>query len=343
VARRAPTIGDVATLARVSMKTVSRVINRQPTVSPEIVARVEDAIRLLDYHPNVAAISLRRSDHKTSTIGLLLEDVANPFSSTLHRAVEDTAKRHGMLVFAGSSDEDPDREREVLGAFARHRVDGLIVMPAGRHHEGPLVEQRQLGKPVVLVDRLVEHLDTDSVTADNRQGAREAVRHLAAHGHRRIAFLGDSRFIWTARERHAGYREGLSMEGIRYDPDLVRQDFPTIELAEGAALDLLASAHPPTALFTAQNLITLGAVRALRQRELQHRVALIGFDELTLADLLDPATSAIAQDPHTLGRIAAELLFARLAGDRSPSSHVVVPTRLVARGSGEIPAPQAGH
>ena len=329
---------DVAALAQVSIKTVSRVINGQPTVAPEMAARVEDAVRRLDYHPNVAAVSLRRADHKTSTIGLLLEDVANPFSSTLHRAVEDTAKRHGMLVFAGSSDEDPDREREVLGAFVRHRVDGLIVMPAPHHRNGLLVEQRRQGKPVVIVDRLLDFLDTDSVTADNRVGAREAVRHLAAHGHRRIAFLGDARSIWTASERHAGYAEGLWMEGIPYDPDLVRQDFPTIELAEGAALDLLAAADPPTALFTAQNLITLGAVRALRQRQLQHRVALIGFDDLTLADLLDPATSAIVQDPHTLGRLAAELLFARLAGDSSPSKNVVVPTRLVARGSGEIPA-----
>ena len=192
---------------------------------------------------------------------------------------------------------------------------------------------------MVIVDRLVELLDTDSVTADNRVGAREAVRHLAAHGHRRIAFLGDARSIWTARERHAGYREGLLEEGIRYDPELVRQHFPTIELAEGATLDLLASDQPPTALFTAQNLITVGAVRALRQLELQHRVALIGFDDLTLADLLDPATSAIVQDPRALGRIAAELLFARLAGDHSPSKNVVVPTRLVARGSGEISAP----
>jgi LacI family transcriptional regulator len=330
---------DVAALARVSIKTVSRVINQQPTVAPEIVARVQDAIRLLDYHPNVAAVSLRRADHKTSTIGLLLEDVANPFSSALHRAVEDTAKRHGMLVFAGSSDEDPAREREVLGAFVRHRVDGMIVMPAGRHQDGLLLDQRRQGKPVVFVDRLVELLGTDSVTADNRVGAREAVRHLAAHGHKRIAFLGDARSIWTAEERHAGYTEGLLMEGISYDPQLVRQDFPTTELAEGAALDLLASGNPPTALFTAQNLITVGAVRALRQRDLQHRVALIGFDDLTLADLLDPATSAIVQDPHTEGRIAAELLFARLAGDLSPSKNVLVPTRLVARGSGEIPAP----
>ncbi len=330
---------DVAALAQVSIKTVSRVINGQPTVSPQIVARVQDAIRVLDYHPNLAAVSLRRADHATSTIGLLLVDVADPFASSLHRAVEDAATQRGMLVFAGSSDEDPDREGEVHAAFVRHRVDGLIVMPAGRHHHGVLVEQQLQGRPMVVVDRLVEFVDTDSVTADNRVGAREAVRHLAAHGHRRIAFLGGARSIWTTRERHVGYSDGLLTLGIPYEPELVRQDFPTIELAEGAALDLLARADPPTALFTSQGLITQGAIRALRQRELQHRVALLGFDDLTLADLLDPATSAIVQDPHTLGRVAAEILFGRLTGDRSPSKNVVVPTRLVARGSGEIQAP----
>lgn len=329
---------DVAALAQVSTKSVSRVVNGHSTVSPDIARRVNDAIRMLNYRPNMAATSLRRADRKTSTIGLLLEDVANPFFSALHRAVEDVAIRQGMLVFAGSGDEDPDREGEVLAAFISHQVDGLIVVPAGGHWDRLLVEQRRHGTPVILVDRLVEFLDADSVTADNRGGARSAVRHLAVHGHTRIAFLGDARSIWTARERQAGYTEGLLAEGIPYDPDLVRQDFPTIELAEGAAIDLLALPDPPTALFTAQNLITVGAIRALRQRGLQHRVALVGFDDVMLADLLDPAISVVAQDPRALGRTAADLLLGRLAGDRSPSKHVVVATRLIPRGSGEIPA-----
>src|SRR5207245_7840448 len=180
-------------------------------------------------------------------------------------------------------------------------------------------EQQRRGTPVIIVDRRLEAIEADSVTVDNRAGVRDAVRHLAAHGHRRIAFLGDARSIWTAQERHAGYRQGLLVEGIRYDPELVRQDFPTIELAEGAALDLLASSDPPTAIFAGQNLITLGAIRALRQRGLEHRVALVGFDDLMLADLLDPAISAVVQDPRAVGRTAAKLLFARLAGDRSPT------------------------
>ena len=328
---------DVAALAGVSLKTVSRVVNQAPNVAPDLVTRVLDAIRLLDYRPNLTASSLRRADRKTAAIGLLLEDVANPFDSALHRAVEDVARQRGTLVFAGSSDEDADRERELLLALVARRVDGLIAVPVGDNDGGLLREQR-LGRPMVFVDRPVASGDADTVTVDNRAGAQQAVRHLAAHGHRRIAFLGDLRSIWTAAERHLGYLEGLAAAGIPLDPLLVRQDIHGIEAAGQATLELLASAEPPTALFTGQNLITIGAIHALQRLGLQHQVALIGFDDVLLADLLDPRVSVIAQDPAVLGRTAAELLFARLDGDGAPPRHIVVPTRLVPRGSGELPA-----
>jgi LacI family transcriptional regulator len=330
---------DVGALAGVSLKTVSRVVNRDPTVSVEIVSRVLRAVQLLEYRPNLAASSLRRSDRKTATIGLLLEDVANPFSSALHRVIEDEARRRGTLVFVGSSDEDSEREREVLAAFVSHQVDGLIVVPVDRRHANLLSERRRSGLPMVFVDRPAGVLDADSVTVDNRAGAALAVRHLAAHGHRAIAFLGDLHSIWTSAERQRGYLDGLASAGIRQDPRLVRQDIRSGEAAEEATLDVLASADPPTALFTGQNLVTIGAVRALRQRGLQRRVALLGFDDFQLADMLDPPVSVIAQDPAVLGRTAARLLFARLDGGDGPPQQVVLPTRLLARGSGEIPAP----
>jgi LacI family transcriptional regulator len=191
---------DVGALAGVSLKTVSRVVNRDPTVSVEIVSRVLRAVQLLEYRPNLAASSLRRSDRKTATIGLLLEDVANPFSSALHRVIEDEARRRGTLVFVGSSDEDSEREREVLAAFVSHQVDGLIVVPVDSRHANLLSERRRSGLPMVFVDRPAGVLDADSVTVDNRAGAALAVRHLAAHGHRAIAFLGDLHSIWTSAE-----------------------------------------------------------------------------------------------------------------------------------------------
>src|SRR6266508_1615081 len=300
-ARRAPTMRDVASLAGVSLKPVSRVVNQEPGVSPELVRRVLDAVNLLDYRHNLTASSLRRADHKTATIGMLLEDSSNPFSSALHRAVEDVARGRGTLVLAGSSDEDPDRQRELLHA--------LVSLPAP---------------------------EADSVTVDNRAGTMRALRHIVAHGHRRVAFLGDLRSIWTATERHAGYIEGLAAEGITLDPLLVVMDVRGAETTERAVSGLLTSAEPPTALLTGQNLITIGAIHALQRLGLQHRVALVGFDDFPLADLLDPRVSVVAQDPAAIGRAAAELLFARLDGDRGPPRHVVVLTRLIPRGSGEI-------
>jgi LacI family transcriptional regulator len=330
---------DVAALAGVSLKTVSRVINREPGVSTQLVDRVLEAVRLLDYHHNMTASSLRRADQKTASIGLLLEDVANPFSSTLFRAIEEVARQRGTLAFAGSSDEDPVREGELLRALVARRVDGLIVVPSGRADGAFWSERERLGTPTVCVDRPAAVHQVDSVTVDNRDGARRAVRHLAAHGHRRIAFLGDLGSIWTAEQRHLGYLEGLLAEGLQHDPGLVRQDLTSIEAARQAALGLLDAAEPPSALFTGQNLVTVGAIHALRRRGLQRRVALVGFDDFLLADMLEPAVTVVAQDPTALGRTAAELLFARLDGDRGPPRHVVVPTTLLPRGSGELPAP----
>jgi LacI family transcriptional regulator len=213
-------------------------------------------------------------------------------------------------------------------------VDGLIVMPAGRDHR-ELLNERRLGLPMVFVDRAASAPDVDSVTSDNRGGAQAAVRHLFGHGHRRIAFLGDLRTIWTAEQRYLGYLEGLATHGLRLDHSLVRRDLRSTPAAEAAAGSLLDRAEPPSAFFAGQNLLTIGVVRALRQRGLQRRVALIGFDDFTLADLLDPPVSVVAQDPQALGRAAAERLFARLDGDERGGEHVQIPTRLVPRGSGE--------
>lgn len=335
--QRIPTMREVAALAGVSLKTVSRVVNQEPGVSPELTERVLNAVQLLDYNHNTTASSLRRADQRTATIGLLLEDVANPFSSALHRAIEDVARQHNTLVLAGSSDENPRRVEEMMHALASRRVDGLIVVPASRDGSS-LQRVRRLGRPVVFVDRPGLLDDTDSVVVDNQVGARGAVAHLAAHGHRRIAFLGDRLSIWTTDERRRGYIEGLAAQGLRLDERLVRTEIHSIDAAEQAARNILDSDEPPSALFTGQNLITIGAIRALQALKLQHTIALIGFDDFPLADLLSPGVSVIAQDPALIGRTAADLLFARIDGDDCLPQQSIIPTRLIPRGSGEIRA-----
>jgi LacI family transcriptional regulator len=326
---------EVAALAGVSLKTVSRVINNEHPVSPELSSRVRAAIERLDYRHDLTASNLRRSDRRSATIGVLLEDVANPFSSTLHRVIEDEARKRGVLVFAGSSDEDERRERELIAAFASRRVDGLIIVPAGHDHSY-LLSERRAGTAMVFVDRPPAFLDADSVLADGVAGARQGVAHLVAHGHRRIGYLGDLQTITTAQERLRGYREAVAAAGIPLDEDVIRLDLHGIEAARAASVELLSLPRPPSALFTGQNLITIGAYGALRALGLHERVALVGFDDFVLADVLQPAVTVVAQDPAAMGRTAAELLFRRIDGDRSPSVHAVIPTWLIERGSGEI-------
>jgi LacI family transcriptional regulator len=331
---------DVAALARVSLKTVSRVVNGETTVAPELAARVQSAAATLDYRPNLTARSLRRNDGRTRTIGVLLEDVANPFSSALHRAVEEVARRRGVAVFAGSVDEDPQRERELALALIARRVDGLIVVPAGDDHSYLASDQRS-GLSLVFADRRPRLLRADAVVSNNAGGARAAVRHLLAAGHTRIAFLGDLRKISTATERFAGYARALSEEGVPRHEDLIRTDLHSMAAAEAATCSLMTGSRP-SALFTTQNLITIGAIRALRALGLHERVAMIGFDDIMLADLLQPAVTVIAQDPAAIGATACEVLFQRMDGDTSPARTHTIPARLIARGSGEI-TPGAGH
>ncbi len=326
---------EVAALAKVSIKTVSRVVNGESGVSSRLARQVMAAAERLNYRHNLPASSLRRSDGRSATIGVVLEDVANPFSSMLHRSIEDVAGERGVLVLAASSDEDASRERRLVSAFASRRVDGLIIVPAGHDHSY-LLSERRAGTAIVFVDRPPAFLDADTVLTDNEAGVRRGVRHLISHGHRRIGYLGDLQTIATAAMRYQGYLAELAANGLEVDEKIVQLDRRGIENAEAATIAMMSSRRPPTALFTGQNLLTIGAFRGLRKLELQNRVALVGFDDILLADLLQPGITVIAQDPAAIGRAAAEVLFRRLDGDHSPSAHHVVPTRLIPRGSGEI-------
>ena len=333
--RARPTMRDVAALAGVGVTTVSRVVRGESTVSEALRAKVLHAVAQLDFLPNLPASSLRLSTRQTSTIGLLLEDVANPFSSVLHRAIGDFAEARGFDLFSSSVGDDAEAEHRLAAKFAARRVDGLILVPASHDHTY-LAAQRQVGMAMVFVDRPAELLDADAVLADNRGGAATATRHLLSFGHRHIGYIGGVQSIWTAQQRFLGYSHTLERAGLPRDPSLTRHDVIGIDAAESAALELLTAPDPPTAIFAAQNLLTIGATRVLRRLGLHHRIAIVGFDDFLLADLLEPAITVVAQDPRQMGTLAAEILFARLDGDPSQTSRRVVETRFLPRGSGEI-------
>ena len=326
-----PTMKDVAQAAGVSLKTVSRVVNGETTVAPDLIARVRAAVASLDYRPHLGATLLRRNDRRTGTIGVLLEDVSNPFSAALHRAIEDEARARGMNVLTGSLDEDPRREHELAAAFAQRQADGLILAPTA-DDQGYLAGLPDM--PVVFVDRPARGLAADTVVATNVSGAAGAVRHLLAHGHRRIAFLGHLRRLPTARDRYRGYLRAL---GGTSGPAV--HDLHDAVAAERAVITVQRGPNPPTAIFAAQNQITVGAVRALRRLGRHHEVALVGFDDFPLADLLEPALTVVAQDPATMGRTAARVLFERIDGADEPPREFRIPTTLIPRGSGELPPP----
>jgi LacI family transcriptional regulator len=333
---RRPTMKHVARLAGVGIKTVSRVINGEPNVSAAMTERVRAAVAQLQYQPDLHAGNLRRSDRRTNTLGLLVGSVANPFSGALHRAVEEVAKERRVAVFASSLDDDPDRERSAVDAFLARRVDGLILTTIAPSQSYLGVEAAR-GTPLVFVDRVPVGLAADAVVVDNAAGISRAVAHLADRGHRRIAFLGDRPEIFTARERERGFLEEMARHGLPVLPDHVLDGASDERVADALAERLLALPEPPTAIVSGQNLITIGVITALRRHDAHRRIALVGFDDLPMAALLDPAVTVVAQDPSAIGHAAAERVFARLDGDRGPARTVVVPTTLIVRGSGEVP------
>lgn len=338
-----PTMKDVASLAGVALKTVSRVMNDEPTVAPELAARVREAADKLGYRPNLTASSLRRGDRRSATIGLLLEDVANPFSAALLRAVEDQARDRGVQLLIGSLDEDPVRERELAISLIDRGVDGLVIVPAASD-QSYLLAERQRGTSMVFLDREPRFLQADAVVSDNRGGAIRAVDHLRSFGHERIAYLGDSRAIVTAAQRFDGYQHALERAGLAADPLYVRHDLRAVDDAARATADILRLPNPPTALFTSQNLVTIGALKAVRHAGLQDTVAMVGFDDFLLADILEPGITVVTQDAVQLGRLATKLLLERLDGGETPFGTHVVATGLTVRGSGEIrPTGQASR
>ena len=327
---------DVAALAGVSLKTVSRVVNRESGVSQALADRVNAAASQLDYRPNLTASNLRRADGRTSTVGLLVDDVANPFFADIHRGVEDIAREHGVAVMAASLDRRADLEAEVVATFASRRVDGLILVPTAPE-QGYLETELRSGWPVVCVDRVPTGASVDCVLADNRAAAANATRHLIRQGHRRIAFLGDAATLMTAQERLAGFREAMAEADANVDDRWIRMDVHSLEHAEQVAREVLQGPDRPTALFTAQNYVTMGACRALHRLSLQSVVALAGFDDFPMSDVLEPGVTVVEQDARRMGREAAEVLFARMNGDTDAIRTRTVPCTLIPRGSGEIP------
>ncbi len=328
---RRTTLRDVAREAGVSIKTVSRVVNEEPLVNEATAARVADAITRLGYRPNELARSLK--GQRSRTIGLVIDDVSNPFMATCAQAIEGVAREHGHALILCDSHADLRLEGDYVGLLMQRQVDGLLIVPA--HGRDAFLKAEQVaGLPVVALDRPAEGVQSDTVLVENRAGARVATEHLIWHGHERIAFVGDVRHYYTARKRLEGYKEALKTADLK---PLHSLGAHSIAQGEEATKGFLDASAPPTALFAANILTALGALRATEHLGLRipEDVALIGFDDFELAPVLSPRFTLVHQPTAELGRRAAEMLFDRLDGGGSPYEprRLILPTELVVRES----------
>ena len=319
------TVRDVARRAGVSVSTVSHVLNQTRFVSDELRERVMAAMRELQFEPNAAArmLSLKRSN----TIGLIVSDIRNPFFASVARGVEDVAQECGYTVILCNSDETLAKETACLKALQSRQVDGVLLASAGAADEF-VTRLVQAGYPIVLVDRDLPDLGLPAVLLDNEGAAYRAVRHLIDRGHQRIAMLSGRASISTTTERVAGYERALRESGLEPDPRLVVSGESTSEGGAEATDRLLDLDPPPTAIFSGNNLMSIGALHAITRHGLTvpDDIALVGFDDFPYpwSDAFRPHLTTIAQPTYELGRCAAEMLVQLLRGSTDEASRRAV-------------------
>ncbi len=327
-----PTVYDVARIAGVSIKTVSRVVNQSTGVSAKTRRLVLGVVRDLGYVVNPAARSLVTGS--STTIGVVVDSIADPFFASLVSVVEVNALAEGFGTQVASTWRDPGRERAQVLRMAGENVRGLLLAPTmGDHDYFPAA----LGEiPAVLIDRGWPGSGLDTVGVQDRADARAAIEQLLSFGHRRIAFLGDFSELTTTVNRREGYCDALRAAGVPVVPDLVRSSLAVDDPGGTAVTELLALAEPPTALFSSNARTSLGVVRALH-RAGRTDIALISFGDFDLSDALLPGITVVDHDPARIAAAAVDRLLTRIRGTPLGPAEILFPTSLVKRGSGELP------
>lgn len=324
------TLAEIAKLAGVGVMSVSRVVNGTRRVSPEVERKVRAAIASVGYIPNEAARILKGT--RSSVLGVIVPDLADPFFSACCNAIQETALQAGFMTLMAASSHSVDLERREAEIMVQRKVAGLLVTAVGSRNEH-FAEAQDAGIPVVAMDRPIQHVTTDVLTVDNSRAAFRAVQHLIAHGHRRILCVADDEQIFTRVERVAGYRRAMRQAGL---PAMVSLAGSTTGTVAGQISEVLSSVSPPTAIFAASNMIAMEVLRELQQRALKipAEIALICFDDFSAATLVSPTITVIEQPVAELGRQAAQTLLDRLSSreDTAPVK-IELATELVIRQS----------
>lgn len=325
---------DIARIARVSLGTVSHVLNNSAGVREPLRRRVLDAVEQLGYQPSQLARGLRRD--KTNVIGMVIPDITNPFFPGVVRGAEDVAFSNGYRLVLCNTDNDHSKEMAHLKELRTYLPAGLIIIPSNFSDLTAQAElYRRAGTAVVCVDRLPRNWEGDSVTANNEEGALRATGHLVHMGHNRLAMIVGPLHLTNARERLNGFKRAVRDAKIHVPSQYIQET--TFDKHGGYSKThlLLRFVPPPTAIFAGNDMIALGALRAIREAGLRcpEDVSVMGFDNLDVAEVTSPPLSSVSQSGYQLGSTAAHTLIARLQGDRSEAKHIVIPTSLILRGS----------
>ena len=325
---RSVRIKDVAERASVSVATVSRVLNGDPNVDPEYRKRVRAAVAELGYRPNRLARNLRRQ--QMEAIGIVVPDIENPHFAEVVRVIEGIALEMGYRVLVCNTDEDAARQAACLSMLADERISGIVMSPSDA--DASIDQLRDLGIPVVTIDRALKRASTDLIVADNVPAVRTATQRLIDAGHRRIAFVGGRSEVETGSERQEGYLTAIEPAGLT--GTLANGGFRR-DAARTAVRELLGRDSPPSALIVANNLMALGALQAIRDCGLRipQDIAVIAVDNPDWSELLDPPLTVLAQPIRDMATQAAELLIRRIRGEEFEPVHQVYPLELIVRSS----------
>ena len=331
------TIRDVARLAGVAPITVSRVINNNDYASKETRLRVIQAIEELGYVPNSLSQSFRWK--QTGLFALLVTDITNPFWTTVARGVEDGVSDAGFNVILCNTDESDEEVERYLRVLLAKQIDGVFIVPASNASE-QVSALKKKGIPAVVLDRRFPELLIDSVRCDSEQGAYLVTKHLLSLGHERISLINGPSGLSTVEDRTSGYLRAHAETHILPAAELIFNGHFTVESGEELAAKALASPTQPTALFAANNFLTLGCLKAIRSKGLQipQDISLVGFDDLPFMQLIEPGITVATQPAYEMGRLAVELLLSRL-NKKLPDNpqEIVLPTGLIIRQSCGIP------
>ena len=331
-AERSATIKDVAAHAAVSVATVSAVINENKYVSPELAKRVHGSIATLGYQRNSFARGLKTQ--VSHCIGLIVPDITNPFYTNVARGVEEVAHAHNYSLILGNTDEDAEKEKKYLQLLESKQADGLII--AVTDHSYAYLQSLPIQNlALVSMDRSLFDLGIDTVMVDNKVGAKTAIEHLILLGHRRIGLLTGGRGIAPTEERLQGYIEALEEHSITVDPDLIVTTRPRVDGGEFGALQLLSYPDRPTALFTMDGTMVVGALQTIASMGLRcpEDVAIASFDDFVWASVMRPHLTVVDQPTYEIGQQSANLLFERLQDRERPPKEIRLQTHLIVRES----------